>query len=89
MPFKNIDPIVASIHTKAYVIFNTDPSNKPFRNGDEVPMHCCDIVTGKWTELKPLPDALRNTQGAKAVGAGENIYLVGGLARICASFSSR
>ena len=86
MPVGNANPIIAAIQEKVYMIFHTITYNDKFRTSDEVPMYCFDTSTHSWSELNPLYGSLKNTEDAKAVAVGEELFLVGGKDRLCAKY---
>ena len=89
MPVGNVYPIIAAVKDKVYMIFNTIDYNEKFRTSPKVPMYCFDTSTHSWSEMSPLPDSLKKTTNAAAVTVGEELFIVGGLERLCAKYSPK
>ena len=89
MPVGNANPIIAAIKDKVYFIFNTTSYNEKFKTANKVPMYCFDTSTHSWSELNPLYGALKSTSRAKAVTAGEELFIVGGWPKLCARYLPR
>ena len=89
MPVGNVNPIIAAIQEKVFMIFQSYEYNEKFRKSPKIPMYCFDTSTHSWSELSPLPNSMKNTAWAKAVTAGEELFMLGGEERLCAKYSPK
>ena len=89
MPTKNVNPIIVAIQDEVYYIFQTAPDNEQYRKylDTGLPVYCFDTTTHSWSELQPAPRSLTNTRGARAVSVGNDLFLVGGMERLCVKYS--
>jgi N-acetylneuraminic acid mutarotase len=84
---KLIFPITTKVANMVYVVFSTFSNNKSQRVNNNISLQCYDVTTNKWKFLAPLPLQITDTDGASAVGAHNQLYVIGGIARLCSTYN--
>jgi hypothetical protein len=79
-------PITTKIANTVYVVLSTYPHNNSQRVNNTIPLHSYDATTDKWNVLAQLPSAVTNTNGASAVAIQNQLYVVGGQAKLCLTY---
>ena len=82
-------PIAAAIEDSILVLFPDTSTNKPYQQGSRITLQELSLATRRWAYRKPLPESVGSTSGAQAAVLGGDMYVVGGVGRICARYSPR
>lgn len=81
-------PIVAMIGGCIFLLFNTSPANKRYRNGSDISLQCYNVNNSQWSFKSSLPAKIKDTMGVSAVTVGSKMFIGGGNARLCLSYCS-
>jgi N-acetylneuraminic acid mutarotase len=84
---KLIFPITTNIANTVFVILSTHSQNAKQRVNNNISLQSYDTSTDTWKFLAPLPSSITDTDGASAVAIQNQLYVVGGRAKLCLQYN--
>ena len=81
-------PIVGCVDDSIYVLHSTTAGNEHVRHGSEISLQCFNTTTSTWSFKASLPETIIDTCGASAVTIHHQLYVVGGLQRLCVQYNT-
>ena len=67
-------PITAVVDATIFVIWNKEGN----KQHEQLPLQSYDVSDDEWSVCGDLPNGVKNTEGASAVGTSKHLYLLGG-----------